>query len=1157
MCYVAYGSGTWTEKIISEIKAVRLLVPRRPTDAEVRRITAAVTNDWRLDQAAQILGQASVLVGAHGSGLANMIWMSPGRGGVLEVKGGDRERGGRGEVTLHHNSAGNDHYHNLAHLLGHKYLNVDSDGDRVDLGAVAEGLRKLLDAQGAAAPTDLRTSFMVQYKSSTGHLHLASPDRNEILLALLPKVAVSASTAPTADSAAASPAAAATAATTAAATPAWTNSEGTTVAALTAPTMTAPLRPEILAEDAWPTAFAAAKGARRGRCKLQLQLNTELHVTRHTARLEGLRPLMTRWGVRNKEMLTLTLRYDGRLLLSRQRPPGAAEAPATMVAVAAKAAAVGSGVPLQPEPAAAPPPVCLCRRRGSLLQLPNEAVAWHFADLAAAVAAKGPQPVEGLWAAVAGTPPPPQPGAQGHDEDPRVALPQSGSLVELRGVSLCAPKLGRCRIFALQGLRTVMGSWGLADGAMVQLQPCTTGNSSSHTSSSSGVQKLVLAPLRSMQVQATADPPGPIRNPAVAGPSRAAAVAVAVGSVGSVGASKGSASADGNAAAAVASAGGAAGTLQDTPCDAVAVADGGGVRVAVAGRRAAADAGGNGGGSGGGSTAFATTATAPLALPQATTAPSQMAVAAPNPSSLSTSMLQPRHLQTATLPTVQYQQPQLQLQPLPLLTATKGVVEEGEEVDEAEETENAMQVEEVQPQPPPSESESGLVPAGTGQHLHWGHMPCDELAMAGPLASTDESPLPLLRDPGLDIHYEDPCTAHVRHFLAAATEVSPASPDSMILTPRVGGSCCSTEQLPWAVAEMAAADARLLLMVREAKGDEGGEEVEAVNGQQEEVIGPLSEIAAILLAEGISPVVLQQMLPPGQPASPPPPPLPPPLSPRQLQEGVSFPTVPQVPEEARQWQPPLPLLPYAAAADGAVQPAAAIPAYDGQWVALPGCAPPPPRRPGGSAGSGRAAAKRGPSSATAGSMYDNDWAPASSGRCTASAVATDVTHRRPSSKRRRKNDGTFKPSKPALANVQHIPAVQPASSSPTLVQPLPSACSLHRAVQPPPPPASRARFSVLGRDLPNEYSRSGAALDSSLASSSSTESQYPLYTAQSSGVRPEPSAGRGAEVMTTAPFSSRTSRKPAPILPWFTALPAEPAKRNSSIKKGNRSVQYQ
>ncbi|EFJ39949.1 hypothetical protein VOLCADRAFT_100314 [Volvox carteri f. nagariensis] len=50
MCYVAYGSGTWTEKVISEIKAVRLLVPRRPTDAQVRRITAAVTNDWRLDQ---------------------------------------------------------------------------------------------------------------------------------------------------------------------------------------------------------------------------------------------------------------------------------------------------------------------------------------------------------------------------------------------------------------------------------------------------------------------------------------------------------------------------------------------------------------------------------------------------------------------------------------------------------------------------------------------------------------------------------------------------------------------------------------------------------------------------------------------------------------------------------------------------------------------------------------------------------------------------------------------------------------------------------------------------------------------------------------------------------------------------------------------------
>ncbi|PNW72430.1 hypothetical protein CHLRE_16g678997v5 [Chlamydomonas reinhardtii] len=82
----------------------------------------------------QVLGNAAIVAGGHGAGLANMMWLPPGKGGVLE---------------LHHNSGGNQHYHNLAHMLGHRYAAVDSGGDNVDPSAAARGLRGLMDALGA------------------------------------------------------------------------------------------------------------------------------------------------------------------------------------------------------------------------------------------------------------------------------------------------------------------------------------------------------------------------------------------------------------------------------------------------------------------------------------------------------------------------------------------------------------------------------------------------------------------------------------------------------------------------------------------------------------------------------------------------------------------------------------------------------------------------------------------------------------------------------------------------------------------------------------------------------------------------------------------------------------------------------------------------
>ncbi|GLC40494.1 hypothetical protein PLESTF_000807100 [Pleodorina starrii] len=343
------------------------------------------------------------------------------------------------------------------------------------------------NAACSSVPPGLRTSFTVQYKAnpSGGYLRLAPPDRDDLLAALANCSEDSPAAAATAAAAAALSVSAAVAAV-AAMVPCPAVKAAATAAAAAAAVTAKPLRPEVLAEDVWPAVFAGAKGARSGRRKLQLQLNAELHVTRQEGRLEGLKSLMRSWAVRQGEVLTLTLRPDGRLVVSR---PPARSGPVGC----GGAAAAGAAVAAPPAPEA--PQTYLCRRCGPILQLPYAAVAWHFADLVEA-AWRGPQPVDDLWAAAAagasmeargaagGAPPPPPVG-----HDPLFA-PAPPELVELRGVSLCRPKWGG-RNLVLEGLRDLMRSWGVAEGGMVQLRAAGRGEGAG-----AGARRLVLAPLR-------------------------------------------------------------------------------------------------------------------------------------------------------------------------------------------------------------------------------------------------------------------------------------------------------------------------------------------------------------------------------------------------------------------------------------------------------------------------------------------------------------------------------------------------------------------------------------------------------------------------------------------------------------------------------------
>ncbi|GAX76616.1 hypothetical protein CEUSTIGMA_g4062.t1 [Chlamydomonas eustigma] len=82
------------------------------------------------DQLLKLSG-ARILVGVHGAGMSNMIWMLPEKSGVIEVM---------------HNAGGNDHYAHMAKLLGHRYDPVSSSGKAVNVAGTTASLMKMMDA---------------------------------------------------------------------------------------------------------------------------------------------------------------------------------------------------------------------------------------------------------------------------------------------------------------------------------------------------------------------------------------------------------------------------------------------------------------------------------------------------------------------------------------------------------------------------------------------------------------------------------------------------------------------------------------------------------------------------------------------------------------------------------------------------------------------------------------------------------------------------------------------------------------------------------------------------------------------------------------------------------------------------------------------------
>lgn len=73
-----------------------------------------------------------ILMGVHGAGLGNMIWMEPEHGGVVEIM-----HGGSGGL--------NSHYSQMADMLGHKFVGTFSGTGVVDIAWAVKGLNTMMD----------------------------------------------------------------------------------------------------------------------------------------------------------------------------------------------------------------------------------------------------------------------------------------------------------------------------------------------------------------------------------------------------------------------------------------------------------------------------------------------------------------------------------------------------------------------------------------------------------------------------------------------------------------------------------------------------------------------------------------------------------------------------------------------------------------------------------------------------------------------------------------------------------------------------------------------------------------------------------------------------------------------------------------------------